>query len=316
MHDASRGRRIRRLAVSVAGPDATQVLALFAAALPDMEVVDAVSAEGDVDYVVAGVRDARLFASRRAPRAVFSFGAGVNGVLSIPNLPRDAPLIRLEDAGMSAQMVRYVLAAALRVFGRFDVYAGQQRDRVWLQHEPRTLVSFTAGVLGIGVIGGAIAQALAAQGFRVRGHARTPRTIAGVACYAGDVGLDAFLAGVHFLVAVLPLTPATRGMLNRRTLAKLADGAHLVNIGRGGLVNDDDLIALLDEGKLSGATLDVFDEEPLPRNHPLTKLDNVVLTPHIGWTTDHGYERFADTAADALIAYLDGREFPIFKAPH
>jgi glyoxylate/hydroxypyruvate reductase A len=284
MRDASRAGT-RRLAVSVGWVDTAQVLALFAAALPDMEVVDAVSAEGDADYIVAGVRDERLFASRRTPKAVFSFGAGVNGVLSIPNLPPDAPLIRLEDAGMTAQMVRYVLAAALRVFGRFDTYARQQRDSVWLQHEPRTPASFAAGVLGIGVIGGAIARALAAQGFRVRGHARTQRTLAGVECHAGDAALDGFLSGLDFLVAVVPLTPATRGMLNRRALAKLADGAHLVNIGRGGLVNDADLIALLDKGKLSGATLDVFDEEPLPQEHPFWARADVALTPHVSGTT-------------------------------
>ncbi len=92
------------------------------------------------------------------------------------------------------------------------------------------------GVLGIGVIGGAIAQALAAQGFRVRGHARTARTLDGVDCYAGDAGFDAFLTGLDVLVAVVPLTPATRGILNRRTLARLADGAHVINIGRGALV--------------------------------------------------------------------------------
>jgi phosphoglycerate dehydrogenase-like enzyme len=81
-------------------------------------------------------------------------------------------------------------------------------------------------------------------------------------------------------------------------------------------VNESALVEALRKREIAGAGLDVFDEEPLPKNHPLTKFDNVVLTPHIGWTTDHGYEGFAATAADALLAYLDGREFPIFKAPH
>lgn len=274
-----------RLAVSVNGDNSAHVMRMFAAALPDVEVVDAVTAGGDFDYVVAGVRDERLFASRRLPKAVFSFGAGVNAVLAIPNLPVDVPLIRLEDAGMAAQMIRYVLAAALRFAGHFDVYAKQQREHLWRAYDPRPPESMVAGVLGVGVIGGKIAQALATQGFRVRGHARNPKTLAGVDCYAGDAGLDAFLDGLDLLVAVVPLTAATRGMLDRRTLAKLAEGAHLINVGRGALVNDADLIALLDEGHLSGATLDVFDVEPLPPSHPYWSRSDVTLTPHVSGVT-------------------------------
>ncbi len=285
-----------RLAVAVAGDDDEAVLARFAAALPELEVVDALASPGDADYVVAGPCDERLFATRRALRAVFAFGAGVNGVLAIPNLPAHVPLIRLEDAGMAAQMVRYVLAVALRVAGRFDVYARQQREGTWRQHDPRAPATFNAGVLGLGVIGRAIAVALAAQGFRVRGHARTPHAIDGIECHAGDAALDAFLAGLDLLVAVVPLTPATRGILDRRRLGKLADGAHVVNIGRGALVNDADLLALLDEGKLAGATLDVFGTEPLPPAHPYWKRRDVDLTPHVSGATLPG-EAVAQIAA-------------------
>jgi glyoxylate/hydroxypyruvate reductase A len=274
-----------RLAVSVTGHDSAYVMRLLAAALPDAEVVDAATASGDFDYVVAGVRDERLFASRQPPKAIFSFGAGVNGVLAISNLPSDVPLIRLEDAGMAAQMIRYVLAATLRFAGQFDVYAKQQREHVWRAYDPRLPEAMNAGVLGIGVIGGKIAQALATQGFRVRGHARGAKRLAGVECYAGDAGLDEFLDGLDLLVAAVPLTPATRGMLDRRTLAKLAQGAHLINIGRGALVNEADLIALLDEGHLSGATLDVFETEPLPPSHPYWSRADVTLTPHVSGAT-------------------------------
>jgi glyoxylate/hydroxypyruvate reductase A len=274
-----------RIAVCVDPDDSPRVLALFSAAMPGAEVVDAREAAAGADYVVAGARDDSLFATQRSMKAVFSFGAGVNGVLSLPGLPADVPLIRLEDAGMTAQMVRYVLATVLRIAGRFDVYARQQRDRVWRQHDARPPGAMAVGVLGIGVIGGVIAQALAAQGFRVRGHARSTRSLAGVECHAGEAGLDRFLAGLDVLVAVVPLTDATRGLLDRRALGRLADGAHLINIGRGALVNDADLIALLDEGKLGGATLDVFDPEPLPATHPYWSHPRVTLTPHVSGTT-------------------------------
>jgi len=274
-----------RVAVCVHPDDGAQVLSLFAAALPDAEIVDARTTGGGADYVIAGFRDETLFEKQRAMRAVFAFGAGVNGVLALPGLPADVPLIRLEDAGMKTQMVRYVLATVLRIAGGFDLYARQQREGVWQQHDPRPPSSMNVGVLGIGVIGGAIAQALSTLGFRVRGHARTARTLAGVECYAGDAGIDAFLTGLDVLVAVVPLTPSTCAILNRRTLARLADGAHLINIGRGALVNDADLIALLDERKLGGATLDVFDPEPLPPAHPYWSRPDVTVTPHVSGTT-------------------------------
>lgn len=274
-----------RVAVCADPDEVPALLSLFGASLPEADVVDARAASGSADYVVAGFRDDALFARLRATKAVFAYGAGVNGVLALPGLPPDVPLIRLEDAGMRAQMVRYVVAAALRVAGRLDVYAQQQQRRVWAQHPPRPPAAMTAGVLGLGVIGAGIAQALAAQGFRVRGHARTPRTLDGVDCHAGDAGFHPFLAGLDLLVAVVPLTPATRGLLNRRTLALLAAGAHLINVGRGAVVRDADLLAMLDEGKLSGATLDVFDPEPLPIEHPYWSRPDVTVTPHVSGTT-------------------------------
>lgn len=285
MRDGTPAKAPVRVAVCVPPDEAPHVRSLFAAALPDAEIVDAREARAGADYVVAGFRDEALFERQRAMKAVFAFGAGVNGVLALPGLPGDVPLIRLEDAGMQGQMVRYVLATVLRFAGRFDVYARQQRERVWRQHDPRPPASITVGVLGIGVIGGAIAQALAAQGFRVRGHARTAKSLPGVECYAGDTAFDAFLAGLDVLVAVVPLTAATRGILNRRTLAKLGDGAHLINVGRGALVVDADLIALLDLRKLAGATLDVFDTEPLPPTSPYWTRADVTLTPHVSGTT-------------------------------
>jgi glyoxylate/hydroxypyruvate reductase A len=201
------------------------------------------------------------------------------------NLPRDVLVVRLEDAGMAEQMVRYVLAAALRFLQRLDVYATQQRVVHWEQHDARSPANVTAGVMGLGVIGCQLAQALAAQGFVVRGLARTERKVDGVAVFAGDDRLGAFLDELDLLVAVLPATAATEGILNRNTLSRLADGAHVVNIGRGAALVEEDLIELLDAGKLSGATLDVFREEPLPPDHPFWHRPEILVTPHISGLT-------------------------------
>jgi glyoxylate/hydroxypyruvate reductase len=237
------------------------------------------------DYAVAYGRCESLFDEPNRIKALFTLSAGVAHLLRMPNLPRDVAVIRLEDAGMAEQMVRYVLAAALRLLQCLDVYANQQRAVRWEQHDPRAPESLKAGVMGLGVIGCQVALALAAQGFAVRGFSRTEKALDGVAVFAGDKRLDAFLDGLDFLVAVLPATPATEGILNRRTLSRLADGAHVVNIGRGAALVDDDLIALLDTGKLSGATLDVFREEPLPPGHPFWRRPEVLVTPHISCLT-------------------------------
>jgi phosphoglycerate dehydrogenase-like enzyme len=108
------------------------------------------------------------------------------------------------------------------------------------------------------------------------------------------------------------LTAVSRGLLDSRRLALMKSSAFIVNTARGPIVDEDALLAALEGGRIAGAGLDVFDEEPLPAGHPLTKLDNVVLTPHLGWPTDDGYERFAKSASDVLLAYLDGRDVPLF----
>jgi glyoxylate/hydroxypyruvate reductase len=218
-------------------------------------------------------------------KAIFTLSAGVGHLLKMPDIPHHVPIIRLEDAGMAEQMIRYVLAAALRFLQRLDLYARQQREARWEQHEPRMPSSVRAGVMGLGVIGAQVARVLAVHGFAVRGYARSAKPLDGIAVYAGEAQLDAFLDDLDFLVCVLPATPATDGILDRRSLSQLADGAHLVNIGRGAALVEDDLVALLAEGKLSGATLDVFRREPLPADHPFWSRPEIEVTPHISGLT-------------------------------
>ena len=280
-----------RVALSVPEDQGATWLALFRAAMPDARIwlhksglpadVDANSA----DYVAIIGRCETLFDEQRTMKANFALHAGIGHLLSLPNLPRDIPLIRLEDAGMAELMTRYVLTAALRFLQRLDVYARQQRESRWEQHEVRSPSSIKAGVMGLGVIGAQVAHALAAEGFDVRGYARTARVVDGVEVFAGASRLDAFLEGLDFLVCVLPSTAATAGILNHTSLSRLSDGAHVVNIGRGAALVEDDLVALLDAGKLSGATLDVFREEPLPPGHPFWRHPEIVVTPHISGLT-------------------------------
>ena len=266
-------------------------LELLRAALPGAQVIPRLwgspvdPAAPVADYVVAYGKCETLFDEQRQPKAIFTLSAGVRHLLTLPNIPRDVPIIRLEDAGMAEQMIRYVLSAALRVVQHLDIYARQQREARWEQHDPRLPSLVKAGVMGLGVIGVQVARALTTQGFVVRGHARSAKKVDGVAVFAGESGLDAFLDDLDFLVCVLPATRATDGILNRRTLSRLADGAHVVNIGRGAALVEEDLVALLETGKIAGATLDVFRSEPLPADHPFWRRPEVVVTPHVSGLT-------------------------------
>ncbi len=197
------------------------------------ELPDADPLAPQADIAIVWRPPPALFEEQRRLRAVFNLGASVDALLAMPAFPRDALLVRLEDAGMADALAEYVLAAVLRVYRGFDRYAIRRRDARWQPEVLRPRANFAVGVPGLGVIGMAIARALAAHGLAVRGFARTRHAMEGVDCSAGDAEIASFLDGLDVLASVLPLTPDNRGILNRANLARLADGAHLINVGRG-----------------------------------------------------------------------------------
>jgi phosphoglycerate dehydrogenase-like enzyme len=172
------------------------------------------------------------------------------------------------------------------------------------------------GLVGFGRVGKHVGRIGLAFGMRLL--AWSPRLTDAAAAEGGAERreLDALLAESDVVSIHVSLAPSSRNLIDARRLGLLKPTAYLVNTARGPIVNEAALVAALEARKIAGAGLDVFDQEPLAAGHPLTKLDNVVLAPHIGWPTDDGYERFASSAADVLIAYLDGRDFPRFPAHH
>jgi glyoxylate/hydroxypyruvate reductase A len=186
---------------------------------------------------------------------------------------------------MAQPMAHYALAAVLRHAYRLDHYARLQAERRWEPHQPPAPEQVAVGVLGLGAIGSAVATTLAREGFAVRGFARSRRSLDGVTTFAGAAELPAFLNGLDVLINVLPLTGDTMSILRREHLQRLADGAHVVNLARGAHLVDDDLLALLDSGKLGGATLDVFTVEPLPDDHPFWSHPCIAVTPHVSGVT-------------------------------
>lgn len=257
----------------------------LSAALPEASIAVWPDVPAAYDYALVWRPPAELFARARPARAIFNLGAGVDALLAVPTLPRGVPVIRLEDAGMAEQMAEYATLAALAAYREAHVYAEEQREAHWRPRPRLPKASFGVGLLGYGVLGRAIAAALAPFGFPVAGWSRTRKADAGVTSFAGAAELPAFLGRSRVLVCTLPSTPETSGLLDRARLSALPPGAHVVNLARGDIVVDADLVELLDAGHLAGATLDVFRTEPLPSDHPFWHHPRVVVTPHVSAVT-------------------------------
>lgn len=254
----------------------------FAAALPQAQVV--VWHEGEpvapCDYAVLFAPPMAMIADLQHVKAIFLTGAGADEIMKVAHQLPAVPIVRLADAGMAEQMVDYVVYAVLRYFRRFDQFDVQARSKVWNLLPLHDKADFTVGLLGPGVLGKPVLDALKALGFPMRCWSRTPKEIAGVQCFTGSMQLDDFLRGTRIVVCMLPLTADTQALLDHARLSLLAPGAYVINVGRGGHVVDDDLLALIKSGQIAGATLDVFSTEPLPQSHPFWDEARISITPH------------------------------------
>jgi glyoxylate/hydroxypyruvate reductase len=256
--------------------------ARFAAHLPDHNIVALGEAfdRRTVHYAAAWKQPEGSLAGLPNLAAIFSLGAGVDHILKDPKLP-DIPIARIVDPDLTTRMSEYVVLHCLSYLRQQRRYDDQQRAGIWDddRHQPAAR-SIRVGVLGIGELGLDALRKLKIMGFDVAGWSRGPKTIEGLATYAGNDGLDVFLARSDILVCLLPLTATTRGLINSELLAKLPHdgrlgGPVLINAARGGLQVEADILAALDAGTLKSATLDVFGTEPLLWAHP-----RVTITPH------------------------------------
>ena len=236
------------------------------------------------DYAVVWMPPQQFLDEQSQLKALFNIGAGVDGLLKL-RLPEGCAVVRVDDGGMAVQMAEYVCQAVVRHFREFDVSEAEMRAGQWRVRPPRQRSAFPVGVMGLGALGERVAQALGFFEFPVQGWSRTPKQMAGVRTYSGEHELPAFLAASRVLVNLLPLTDETRNLLNRDTLGQLQSGAYLVNVARGEHLVEEDLLALIAQGQVAGATLDVFRTEPLPEDHPFRSHPRIHLTPHISART-------------------------------
>ncbi|OLC59349.1 MAG: hypothetical protein AUH76_14835 [Candidatus Rokubacteria bacterium 13_1_40CM_4_67_11] len=265
---------------------------------------EAAAAVGDADVIYAWKFPPDLYARAARLAWVQVMGAGVESVL-VPTLPAGVTVTRAPGI-FGPWMREYVLGWCLWVTQRMDTYRAAQRERRWRQEVlPERLAGKTMTIVGLGDIGRVIAAAARGLGMRVLGVSRSGRAVREAERVYRLPALERALGQADFAVVVLPLTDATRGLIGARALAAMKPTAWLVNIGRGPVVDEASLAQALRERRLGGAVLDVFATEPLPAEHPLWGLDNVVLTPHISGPSTPA--EIAPVFNDNLARWLAGR---------
>lgn len=217
---------------------------------------------------------------------VSSFGAGVEHILQDATLPAGVAITRIVDDSLSISMRNYVLMAVLNIQRQFRQLQQNQAARRWVKPAVVEL-PLRVGILGLGALGGRMAQDLAVLGFEVAGYSQSPRLIPGVTTFsAKDCSLHEFAAGINTLVNVLPRTPQTEGILDLGLFSSLPRGSFLINVGRGIQLVEADLLHALEARHIQEAWLDVFSEEPLPPTHPFWTHERIVITPHIASVTN------------------------------
>jgi glyoxylate/hydroxypyruvate reductase A len=263
-----------------------------------------------IGYVMAWKPPAEALAGLPNLKAIFSLGAGVDHIVLGPPLP-DVPVVRIVSPDLTARMTEWVTLQVLLHHRRQRDYDRQQRERLWKELEQPPASAVRVGIMGMGELGRAAAEMLLRLGFAVAGWSRRRAEVPGVAAFRGAGQLDAFLSGTDILVVLLPLTPETRGLLSLELFRRLArDGAMpngpvLINAGRGGLQVEADIAAALRDGVLGGASLDVFETEPLDPANPLWGLDNLVITPHVAAPSEP--EELARQIVEQIRAFEAGK---------
>jgi phosphoglycerate dehydrogenase-like enzyme len=206
--------------------------------------------------------------------------------------------------GFSYGAAELTIGLAIALMRAIPASDAQMKRGEWRTPTTRVLHDKTLGIVGLGHVGRHVATLAAAFGMKVLSWSRG----------AAPGALDDLLRASDIVSIHATLSAQTRGLIDARRIALMKPSACLINTARGAIVDENALIEALEQRRIAGAGLDVFEHEPLPPGHRFTRLDNVVLTPHLGWPTDEAYGQFADAAADVLLAYLDGKDVPRFTA--
>jgi phosphoglycerate dehydrogenase-like enzyme len=250
---------------------------------PELNIITNLPPEGDaeVNALFAFKLPAGIAPRLPALQLAASVGAGADGLISAPDLPANVRVTRAVEPGLGLSMAQFVSMLILRKFRSLPTMERQHAAREWKRLPVPDARQVTVGIMGLGSIGSVVADVVAALGFNVIAWTRSDARASKVPMFVGEQQMDAFLERCDFLVCLLPITPQTTGLLDRTRLSKLPKGSFVVNVARGGIVSEEDLLGLVNEGHLSGAALDVFATEPLPPDNPFWAHEKILVTPHI-----------------------------------
>lgn len=219
-------------------------------------------------------------------KCIASAGAGVDFIFEEKDLPVNVPITRVVDPVLASDMSEFVMGLTFNYLKNLSSYKEDQANTLWTPKPYKRIKDVTVGILGLGKLGMAVARDMQRIGFQTQGWSNTPKNMEGISSYAGQEQLSDFLRTTSVLICLLPLTTETSGILDKKLFGQLPKGAFVINVARGGHLQSDDLLEALDNGHLSGASLDVFHIEPLPKDHPLWKHPKVHITPHVASVSD------------------------------
>ena len=227
-------------------------------------------------------------------KGLISLGQGVDHILNGNLIPENVPVVRIVDPYMAKSMSHWVLLSILNIIRETYGYFSQENTKIYKPRDEKSFLSLKIGIYGIGAIGSVVAKDLSYMGFNVQGWSRTKKKIKTITCFSGNEGFNELITNSDIHVCLLPLTPSTENIFNKHIFINMKKGSCFINAGRGEHVDENHLLDSCRSGHISNAVLDVYKNEPLPKNHPFWKQDNIRLWPHVAAETN------PDTAAKQI----------------
>lgn len=240
----------------------------------------------EIDFVLTWNHPYGVFEKFPNLKCISSMGAGVDYLLKDPDLPLNVPITRIVDPELSKTMFEFILSLLLNQMRGLSHFKQLQLRNQWKPKMYKRIEDVRVGIMGLGVIGSYVAERLMNLGFSVHAWAQSEKPNSKAEVFVGLNQLKSFMQKSDFLVCLLPSTPATRAFLNKETLSMLPAGAILINVARGDILVENDLIEMLDSGHIEAASLDVFWQEPLPATHPFWEHEKIDITPHVASLTN------------------------------
>ncbi len=249
----------------------------------ELQVYPDVNQKESVEVVVLWQHPKGILKEFPNLKLICSMGSGVDHIMA-DYVPDNVPITRIVDPRLTFSMTNYVVMGILNYHRQFLRYVRDKQSKTWDMSNPE--IPITVGVMGVGELGGDVLDKMAGLGIPVIGYGNRLKSDFRHPYFHGGQ-LQEFLDAVNVVVCLLPLTPKTEGFLNKDLFRKFKKGSYLINVARGKHLIEADLIPAIESGHLSGALLDVFQEEPLPANHPFWEQEQVTITPHIASITNH-----------------------------